>query len=68
MPGRALCFLTLPEALGGELELGSTDDALVGAHLCDLQHSLGQLGRGLGTGPFTHSSGTLFLQLREMRV
>lgn len=39
MPGRALCFLTLPEAVGGELEPGSADEALVGAHPCDLRHS-----------------------------
>lgn len=38
MPGRALCFLTLPEAVGGELEPGSAVEALVGAHPCDLQH------------------------------
>lgn len=43
LPGRALCFLTLSEAVGGALEVGSTDEALVGAHPCDLQHYLGQL-------------------------
>ena len=26
MPGRAFYFLTLPEAVGGELELGSADE------------------------------------------
>ena len=26
MPGKALCFFTLPEAVGGELELHSADD------------------------------------------
>jgi len=26
MPGKALCFLTLPEAVGGELEFGSADE------------------------------------------
>ena len=40
MPGRALCFLTLPEAVGGESEPGSADEAIVGAHPCDLQHYL----------------------------
>lgn len=43
MAGTALCFLTLPEAVGRELELGSADEALVGAYHCDRQHYLGQL-------------------------
>lgn len=42
MPGRALCFLTLPEAMGGESELGSAHEAFVGARACDLQHYVGQ--------------------------
>lgn len=36
MPGRAPCLLTLPEAVGGELGLGSAGEAFVGPHLCDL--------------------------------
>ena len=48
MAGMALCFLTLPEAVGGELELGSADEALVGAYHCDRQHYLGQLWKESG--------------------
>lgn len=48
MPGRALGLLTLPEAVGGELEFSSVNEALVGTHLCDLEHYLGQLWQGHG--------------------
>lgn len=43
MPGRAPCLLTLPEAVGGALGLGSAVEAFVGPHLCDLQYYLGQV-------------------------
>lgn len=46
MLGRVLCLLTLPEAVGGELGLGSADEAPVGAHPCDLQQYLGQFLKG----------------------
>lgn len=67
MLGRVLGFLTLPEAVGEELELGSADEALVGAHPCDLQHYLGQLQQGIDwCSPSL--LGTHFLQPGETHV
>lgn len=68
MPGRALYLFTLPEAVGGELELIRQMRPLWGPILVISNIILDKSSRDVGTGSLTSSSGTLFLQPRETCV